>query len=200
MPNQTPWRPVLPQTDFDAFIFDCDGTLADTMPIHYRAWSKALGEHARFFPEPLFYELGGVPTCRVVEIINERHGLSLPVDLLVSQKEAIFEELSSEILPIHGVVEVARRFHRVKPMAVASGGHRHIVLRTLETIRILPLFDTVVCSEDYTNGKPAPDPFLEAARRMNVDPTRCLVFEDSTTGLAAAQAAGMECILVPQVF
>ena len=200
VPNQTPWRPILPETDFDAFIFDCDGTLADTMPIHYRAWSRALGEHAHLFPEPLFYELGGVPTCRVVEIINERHNLKLPVDLLVSQKETFFEELSSEILPIHGVVEVARRFHRVKPMAVASGGHRHIVTRTLETLQILSLFDAVVCSEDYSNGKPAPDPFLEAARRMNVNPARCLVFEDSTTGLAAATAAGMECILVPQIY
>jgi HAD superfamily hydrolase (TIGR01509 family) len=170
------------------------------MPIHYRAWTRALGEHARLFPEPFFYELGGVPTGRIVEILNERHGLTLPVDSVVTMKEAFFEELSSEILPIPGVVEVARKFHRVKPMAVASGGHRHIVTRTLETIQILPLFDAVVCSEDYKNGKPAPDPFLEAARRMNVPPARCLVFEDSTTGLAAARAAGMECVLVPQTY
>ncbi len=197
MPNPTPWRPTLPETEFDAFIFDCDGTLADTMPTHYRAWCEALGEHAHLFPEPMFNDLGGVPTCRVVEILNERHQLSLPVDVLVQQKEKLFEAFSVDILPIDPVVDVARRFQKLKPMAVASGGHRHIVMRTLHTLGIVDLFDTVVCSEDYTRGKPFPDPFLEAARRMGVAPSRCLVFEDSVTGLAAAQAAGMECILVP---
>ena len=197
MPNLTPWRPTLPDREFDAFIFDCDGTLADTMPTHYRAWCAALGDHARLFPDPMFNDLGGVPTCRVVEILNEKHNLTLPVDALVSRKEQLFEEFSAQILPIEPVVEVARRFQKLKPMAVASGGHRHIVMRTLKTIGIVELFDTIVCSEDYTRGKPFPDPFLEAAKRMGVTPSNCLVFEDTVTGLAAAQAAGMECILVP---
>lgn len=197
MQNQTAWRPTLPETEFDAFIFDCDGTLADTMPLHYRAWCEALGQHAHLFPEPMFNDLGGVPTCRVVEILNEKHSLNLPVDAVVSQKEALFQTFGSEILPIDAVVDVARRFHKIKPMAVASGGHRQIVMSTLHTLGIVELFDTIVCSEDYSRGKPAPDPFLEAARRMGIAPGRCLVFEDSVTGLAAAQAAGMECILVP---
>lgn len=197
MQNKTAWRPTLPEKEFDAFIFDCDGTLADTMPIHYRAWCHALGEHATLFPEPMFNDLGGVPTCRVVEILNEKHNLQLPVDDLVAQKEAVFQALSANVLPIDPVVDIARRFHKTKPMAVASGGHRHIVMRTLMSIGIVELFDTIVCSEDYSRGKPAPDPFLEAARRLGVEPSRCLVFEDSVTGLAAAQAAGMDCILVP---
>ncbi len=197
MPNPNAWRPALPETEFDAFIFDCDGTLADTMPIHYRAWCSALGEHAHLFPEPLFNDLGGVPTSQIVHLLNERHQLNLPVAEVVTQKEAFFEAFSLHIAPITPVVDVARRFHRLKPMAVASGGHRHIVMRTLHTIGIVELFDTIVCSEDYVRGKPAADPFLEAARRLNVEPSRCLVFEDSVTGLAAAQAAGMECILVP---
>jgi len=195
--NKTLWRPSLPEKDFDAFIFDCDGTLADTMPIHYRAWCETLGEHAALFPEPMFNDLGGVPTFRVVEILNEKHNLQLPVGELVSRKEALFQSLSTTVQPITPVVDVARRYHKLKPMAVASGGHRHIVLQTLTTIGIVDLFDTIVCSEDYSRGKPAPDPFLEAARRMGAEPSRCLVFEDSVTGLAAAQAAGMDCILVP---
>jgi HAD superfamily hydrolase (TIGR01509 family) len=167
------------------------------MPIHYRAWCETLGEHAALFPEPMFNDLGGVPTFRVVEILNEKHNLQLPVGELVSRKEALFQSLSTTVQPITPVVDVARRYHKLKPMAVASGGHRHIVLQTLTTIGIVDLFDTIVCSEDYSRGKPAPDPFLEAARRMGAEPSRCLVFEDSVTGLAAAQAAGMDCILVP---
>ena len=191
------WRPTLPETDFDAFIFDCDGTLADTMPTHYDAWCRALGEHASLFSESVFYSLGGVPTARIVEILNEKHGLSLPVDALVEEKEAVFESLSETIQPIAGIVEVARRFHTLKPMAVASGGHRHIVKRTLRTIGVHDLFDAIVCAEDYTHGKPHPEPFLVAAQRLGVRPERCLVFEDTEPGKAAAHAAGMACILVP---
>jgi HAD superfamily hydrolase (TIGR01509 family) len=195
--NNSSWSPIIPETGIDAFIFDCDGTLADTMPIHYKAWCAALGEHAVLFPEPMFNDLGGVPTHRVVEILNERHQLTLPVHELVAIKEALFQEWSLSAQPIAPVVAVAKRFHQIKPMAVASGGHRHIVRRTLDIIGILDLFGAVVCSEDTPRGKPHADPFLEAARRLGVAPERCLVFEDSITGLNAAQAAGMQCIIVP---
>lgn len=187
----------LPDGEFDAFIFDCDGTLADTMPTHYRAWQIALGEHAADFPEAMFYELGGVPTSRVVEILNERHGHTLPVDETVEVKERHFLELSSEIAAIEPVVSLAREWHGRKPLAVASGGHRRIVLNTLRALGIVELFNTIVTSEDYLRGKPHPDPFLEAARRLDVVPERCLVFEDTTTGIQAATAAGMASVLVP---
>lgn len=187
----------LPPGDFSAYIFDCDGTLADTMPTHYRAWQTALGEHARGFSEAMFYELGGVPTARIVEIMNERHGLQLPVDETVAHKEAIFLELSPEIAAIEPVVALARRFHGSKPLAVASGGHRRIVMNTLRALGIAELFDAIVTAEDYQRGKPSPDPFLEAALRLNVRPEECLVFEDTATGIAAATAAGMQSVLVP---
>ncbi len=197
MENNNSWTPLVPETEIDALIFDCDGTLADTMPIHYKAWCATLGEHAVHFPEPMFNDLGGVPTHRVVEILNERHQLGLPVHELVSAKEALFQQWSLDVQPIEPVVAVARRFHGIKPLGVASGGHRHIVRRTLELLGVLDLFGAVVCSEDTPRGKPHPDPFLEAARLLGVEPGRCLVFEDSVTGLSAAQAAGMQCILVP---
>src|SRR6516225_3475847 len=88
---------TLPAGEFDAYIFDCDGTLADTMPTHYKAWLTALGEHARDFPEAMFYELGGVPTARIVEILNERHGHNLPVEKTVAHKESLFLEMSHEV-------------------------------------------------------------------------------------------------------
>ena len=188
---------TLPPGDFAAYIFDCDGTLADTMPTHYKAWTTALGEHARDFPEALFYELGGVPTARIVEILNERHGHTLPVSATVEIKEAIFLKLSHEIAAIEPVVALARKYHGVKPLAVASGGHRRIVLNTLRALGIADLFQAIVCAEDYQRGKPSPDPFLEAALRLDVAPERCLVFEDTATGIAAATAAGMQSVLVP---
>jgi HAD superfamily hydrolase (TIGR01509 family) len=187
----------LPPGNFAAYIFDCDGTLADTMPTHYRAWQAALGKYAEKFSEAMFYELGGTPTSRIVEILNERHGLTLPVAETVAHKEAVFLELSPEIAAIEPVVAIAKAFAGRKPMAVASGGHRRIVLNTLRALGIVELFDTIVTSEDYRRGKPSPDPFLEAALRMNVAPEQCLVFEDTATGIAAAKAAGMKYVLVP---
>ena len=187
----------IPPGDFAAYIFDCDGTLADTMPTHYRAWQTALGENAREFPEAMFYELGGVPTARIVEILNERHGYAMPVDETVAHKEALFLAMSHEIAAIEPVIALARNYHGAKPLAVASGGHRRIVMSTLRALGIADLFQAIVCSEDYQRGKPSPDPFLEAALRLGVPPERCLVFEDTATGIAAATAAGMQSVLVP---
>ena len=188
---------VLPPGDFDAYIFDCDGTLADTMPTHYKAWCAALGEHAQDFPEAFFYELGGVPTAGIVAILNERHGHHLPIAETVARKEAMFLELSQEIAAIEPVVALAREFYGKKRLAVASGGHRRIVMNTLRALGITELFQAIVTAEDYQRGKPSPDPFLEAALRLDVAPERCLVFEDTTTGISAAKAAGMQYVLVP---
>ena len=187
----------LPSGEFAAFIFDCDGTLADTMPTHFKAWQAALGKAASDFPEAMFYELGGVPTARIVEILNERHGYSMPVHETVAHKEHLFLEMSSQIAAIEPVVALAREWHGRKPLAVASGGHRRIVLNTLKALGIAHLFQTIVCSEDYLRGKPHPDPFREAARRLGVAPEKCLVFEDTRTGVQAATAAGMASVLVP---
>ncbi len=167
------------------------------MPTHYRAWQAALGENARDFPEAMFYELGGTPAAQVVEMLNERHGYALPVDQTVSRKEQVFLELSIEIAAIEPVVALAREWHGRKPMAVASGGHRRIVMTTLRALGIVGLFDAIVTSEDYSRGKPHPDPFLEAARRLGIVPERCLVFEDTQTGIRAANAAGMASVLIP---
>jgi len=186
----------LPDGDFAAYIFDCDGTLADTMPLHYRAWCAALKEHNAEFPEALFYELGGVTTERVVEILNERHGHSMPVKETAIFKDNLFVELIPRILPIEPVVELVHQYHGAKPLAVASGGTRAIVTKILDALGILQEFQAVVTAENYRHGKPAPDPFLEAARRLGVTPAQCLVFEDTTTGISAAKAAGMQWVLV----
>jgi len=188
---------IIPEGDFDAYIFDCDGTLADTMPLHYRAWCAALAEHKAEFPEALFYELGGVPTETIIEILNERHGHRMPVKETAQYKESLYLQLIPEILPIEPTVAIVNELYGNKPMAVASGGHRAIITETLSALGILDKFDALVGAEDYENGKPAPDPFLEAARRLGVAPARCLAFEDTQTGLISARAAGMQTVLVP---
>jgi beta-phosphoglucomutase family hydrolase len=187
----------IPDGDFDGYIFDCDGTLADTMPLHYEAWRTALAEHECEFPEALFYELGGVPTEEIVRILNERHGHQMPVVETARGKEELFLKLIPKILPIEPVVALVHEYHGKKPLAVASGGHRSVVIKTLRALGIFEKFDTIVGAEDYVNGKPAPDPFLEAARRIGVAPERCLAFEDTQTGITAATAAGMQTVLVP---
>lgn len=187
----------VPPGDFAAYIFDCDGTLADSMPLHYRAWCEALREHQAQLPEALFYELGGAPARQIVALLNERHGHAMPVEETARAKERCFARLIPEIAPIEPVVRIARELHGRMRLAVASGGSRPIVERTLRGLEIFDLFEVIVTNEDYRRGKPAPDPFLETARRLGVEPARCLVFEDTSTGEQAARAAGMECVLVP---
>ncbi len=186
----------IPEGEFGGYIFDCDGTLADSMPLHYRAWQTALKEHGAEFPEALFYELGGTPTEMVVTILNERHGHAMPPKQTAAFKESLYLEMLHEVQPIAAVVEFARRYAGRVPIAVASGGHRGIVSRTLQALGIEELFDAIVGAEDYLHGKPAPDPFLEAARQLGVEPEKCLVFEDTQLGIEAAVAAGMQWVHV----
>lgn len=190
-------RLELPAHPFKAYIFDCDGTIADTMPAHFKAWTRALDELGGTFPEDLFYAWGGKPTTVIVRQLNEKFGTNLDVNVVPVVKERYFAELIPEVLPIEPVVALVKQFHGTAPMAVASGGHREIVIKTLDALGLTQYFDTIVGMEDVEHGKPAPDPFLEAARRLGVDPEACLVFEDSPTGIKAAIAAGMKYVLVP---
>jgi HAD superfamily hydrolase (TIGR01509 family) len=187
----------IPEGNFSAYIFDCDGTLGDTMPLHYSAWVAALAGHDIDFPEALFYQLGGVPTEDIVRILNERHGYDLPVKETALYKEELYLKGVEQIKPIEPVVEIVNQVYGRLPIAVASGGHRYIVTRTLTCLGILDKFDVLICAEDYSRGKPAPDPFLAAAARLGVVPEKCLVFEDTNVGIEAARAAGMQYVLVP---
>ncbi len=158
---------------------------------------QAVGELGGVFPEELFYSWGGRPTANIVALLNERFGTTLDVEQTVHLKEQNYLRLVPQVEPLEAVVEIARAAIGTKPMAVASGGHRHMVEATLEVLGIASWFDVVVCAEDYTRGKPSPDPFLLAADRLGVPAASCLVFEDSATGLEAAKAAGMQSVYVP---
>ena len=172
-------------------IFDCDGTVADTMPLHYRAWVAALGEHGVELPEAIFYELAGVPTDKIIEILNDRHGHHMPVQATAERKESLYVELIPHVVPISPVVALVEQYHGTLPMAVATGGGRAVVTKTLSALGLLERFDAIVTADDVRHGKPAPDIFLEAARRIGVAPELCVGFEDAELGLQAVRAAGM---------
>ena len=169
------------------------------MPLHYRAWSRAMEDFGGTYPEELFYQWGGRPTAQIVVALNERYGLAMDVDAVVRRKEEYYLALIPEVEPMESVVEYARARVGRTPMAVASGGHRELVVATLEALGILDWFDAVVCAEDYERGKPHPDPFLLAAKRLGVEPGACVVFEDSPTGIEAAKAAGMAWVFVGEI-
>ncbi|MBN1217972.1 MAG: HAD family phosphatase [Anaerolineae bacterium] len=174
-----------------ALIFDCDGTLADTLPFHYRAWQETMRVYGKEFPQQLFLETGGMHTAQIVTILNERLGYQLDLQKTTREKEANFARQAANVQPIEPVVAVARQYRGRLPIAVASGGIKPAIQTTLQAIGLANFFDAIVTSEDVTHGKPAPDTFLEAARRLRVEPQYCQVFEDSEPGLEAAQRAGM---------
>lgn len=177
---------------FRGVIFDCDGTLADTMPLHYQAWVETLTSLNAGMSEELFYELGGVPTAHIVEILNQRFGYGLDVSGTAEAKEALYEELLPRLQPVQRVVALVHEYHGRYPMAVASGGLRRLVTRTLDVLGIAHYFGAVCTAEDVPRGKPEPDLFLFAASRLAVPPEECVVFEDSDLGLEAARRAGMQ--------
>ncbi len=172
-------------------IFDCDGTVADTMPLHYQAWVEALGEHGVDFPEALFYEMAGIPTPRIVELLNERHGHQMPVQETADHKDALYLQLIPKVTAIDPVVKIVRDYHGKLPMAVATGGTRSVVTRTLNSLGLMRFFDALVTADDVKNGKPAPDIFLEAARQIGVAPELCAGFEDGELGLQSIRTANM---------
>lgn len=161
------------------------------MPAHYQAWLEILQPHGVAFPEPRFYSMGGMPTGKILEVLFSEAGKVPDVDALTRDKEQAFLRKIGEIRPIEKVVSVARRGRGVEPMAVASGGHRHMVELTLRQIGILDWFPVIVAAEDTTKHKPEPDVFLEAARRLGVQPSQCTVYEDTDLGIEAARRAGM---------
>ena len=191
----------IPGGDFAGYIFDLDGTLVDTMPLHYRAWDTAMRAVGLSAPldEELFYSLGGVPTKRVAELIAEHYGLRIDPHKVFDHKEALFVELQKDAKLIEPVVEFARRVALTHPVSIASGGPRVIVRGMLELTGLASLFsyERVITPEDVEHGKPAPDMFLLAAKRMGVAPEKCLVFEDAEPGMRAAEAAGMQWVRVP---
>ncbi len=191
---------TLPSRDFAAYIFDCDGTLVDSMPIHYVCWVESLKINGAPFPftEDEFYHFAGVREQDTVVILNEQHGTSVDPDAVAETKAVLFRERIHEVPRVHPVATYAESLHGRAPMSVASGSEAPIVRACLQGTGLVHLFEHIITPADVKRGKPAPDMFLLAAERMGVDPGDCLVFEDGRSGIEAAKAAGMEAVFIPR--
>ena len=180
--------------DYTAILFDCDGTLADTMPAHYRAWLHVTKHHGILFDEDRFYALGGRPTRDILATLANEASIEIDLDHASEMKESAFLEQVKHVKAIDPVIAALRRAHGHVPVAVVTGGYRDVCEKILLQIGIREFFDCIVASEDTNRHKPHPDPFLEAARRLGVAPEGCLVWEDSDLGIEAARQAGMSWI------
>lgn len=189
-----------PNRDYAGHIFDCDGTLADSMPLHFRAWNHGLekgGARHRLDPHG-FMSVAGMALAQTVEHWTREHGEQIDLDAVIAGKNEYFEAHRHTITPIEPVIAFARDLKAAgTAISVASGGRRDDVLWTLRHIGADALFDIVVTADDVSTAKPAPDLFLLAAKRMGVAPTQCHVIEDSDLGIEAANRAGMDSIRIP---
>jgi HAD superfamily hydrolase (TIGR01509 family) len=190
---------TLPPGIFKAYLFDCDGTIADSMPLHYVAWSRALAERGCEFSEDLFYAWGGMSVAEIISALNERRGLCMPVADVARRKEELYFENLPQLRAVPEVLEHIEASYGRIPFAVVSGSTRESVTASLTALHLLDKFETLVCAGDYVKSKPDPEPFLIAARRLGVAPEECLVFEDADMGIEAATAAGMASVKVAKI-
>jgi HAD superfamily hydrolase (TIGR01509 family) len=185
---------AFPEKNYGAIIFDCDGTLTDSMPVHFLAWQETMSRYGLVFPEAQFYAWGGKPTDKIIAELSQAAGIEVDVPRAAREKEAAFLERIHLLEPIPPVIEVAAHFRGRIPLAVASGGFRDVIAQQLAQIGCAGWFDVVVTAEDTQRHKPFPDVFLAAAARMGIPPCECLVYEDADLGLIAAREAGMDVI------
>lgn len=186
--------------NYAAFLYDCDGTLADNMEAHKAAYAEAAQRYGLELDTAIIDELAGWPTVLIAEEINRRYGSNLPARDFAMEKSTIFiEKYISHTIPIAFVVEHLKSHLGKVRIGVVSGGSRGTVSKTLTVIGLLDVIETLVCAGDTARGKPYPDPFLLAAHQLGVDPAHCLVFEDGDPGVQGAIAAGMDWVRIDQV-
>lgn len=175
----------------EAFIFDCDGTLVDSMPMHNEMWQRVLEQHGlpQAFPRTL--ELTGTPDKQIVETLNQEYNTNLDSQQISAEKLVLTLEHPEKVRPIQAIVNIAKQYYKKLPLAVVSGGERAIVEKSLQSNQLDKLFNTIICADVPVAPKPAPDIFLYAAQQLDVAPEKCHVFEDGDGGITGARAAGM---------
>ena len=177
--------------EIKGLIFDCDGTLADTMPIHIDAWSATFKAWGVSCPPEFIEQVKGMPAERIIAEFNRRYKHQIDVKSFAAEKNRRARLRLAEAQPIQPVINIVLQYWGRLPMAVASGGTRDNVILTLDAIGLTEYFNTVITADDPVAPKPDPQIFLEAARRLGVAPAYCQVFEDGNPGLEAARRAGM---------
>ena len=184
---------IAPPQPYKALIFDCDGTLADTMPAHARSWVATYAAAGHSLDLQRFLDLGGLSSRATIEVLA-RDGYPMDVIPTQEEKEGRYLEMLHTIEEITAVADIARAHAGRVPIAVASSGWGRVVRQTLMATGLLELFDVIVTADDVTHAKPAPDIFLLAAERLGVAPADCIVYEDGDPGLEAARRAGMRAV------
>jgi len=185
---------LLPAEPYAALIFDCDGTLADTLPLHYNAWARALAGVGITLPKAWYFARMGLSRTDLLDDVGRTFRPAFDASLVSAEQERHYLGSLAACKAVDVVASVARHAHARVPIAVASGGDRRMVNPTLEAVGLRALFEVVVTIDDVGRGKPAPDLFLEAARRLGVAPAGCVVYEDTEEGIEAARRAGMRVV------
>jgi len=183
----------------EGLIFDCDGTLVDNMPLHFKSWKKAFDAFDRELTWGFMEETSGMTFSATVNLYNERFGCDLDYLEIMRLKDENYHNFADEIEPVHSVCDVVRKYAGKMAMSVVSGSRGKNVHRCLRMVEVDSLFDIVLTADDPYPGKPAPDLFLEAAGRMGIAPEVCVVFEDGEAGMVGARAAGMQVIDVRDI-
>jgi len=179
-----------------ALIFDLDGTLADTMPVHFLAYKNILVKYGINFTPELFAKLAGIPAVGTIVKLNEWFGTKMNAEEVGHFKESEYEKIMHKMKPVIPVVELAKKYHGILPMAVGTGGYKRLAWKTMDILGLDKYFDILVSNEDVARSKPFPDTFLKCAELLGVEPAICEVFEDAQLGIEAAKAAGMMATLV----
>lgn len=187
---------------YKAFLYDCDGTLADNMHSHKAAFVKVAEKYNITLDDSIIDELAGWPTPLIAEEIAKRYKTEFDPYVFAEQKSTFYkDEFVAGTQPISFVVEHLKRAHadgKVK-IGVVSGGSRATVSITLKVIGVDGYLDAIVCAGETEHGKPYADPFLRAAELLGVSPKECIVFEDGDPGVQAAESAGMKWIRVDRI-
>lgn len=176
-------------------IFDLDGTLADTMPLHLEAFNQEAKKIGLVLTQENHQRYAGMPTLTTVELLAKEQNIDIDAVAFTNEKERIFlEEKLPTVKPIVEVMAFVTELKGKYPVAVGTGGTRDIANQTLQYIGMEAYQSLTITANDVQNHKPAPDTFIEAAKLINIAPENCLVFEDAILGIEAANAGNMQAI------
>jgi beta-phosphoglucomutase family hydrolase len=181
---------------YKGIVFDMDGTLIDSMGSHATAWQQTCEFFGYPYDAPYINALGGVPTRDIVKLLNEKHGLEHDLDEVAEKKRQAWLDLDDNLSVIEDTFRVMKRYEGVLKMGIGTGSERNNAIRMLTQTGLLGRVETVVTATDVTHGKPHGETFLTVAKNMGLRAQECVVFEDTEVGRQAAQAAGMDCIMV----